>query len=554
MANIFKKMGFTAFILAIIVLIAVLTLEITGLNKVAYGVYVGNENIGGLKDAELKEKLNVILKNYDKSGVKINLKNISFSASFDEMGLQPEIANTVNSAFQAGRERNILTGVKNRALALMYGQDLKIEFTVNQEKFENFLRTKMSQTNIPAQDAKFVYDSKIITTQDEKSGNVIDSDIFKSDLLNSVSVLNKTPIKAKFKIAEPEITKKNLSPLLNEANVILNRAPYSLSQNSKQKWEIDRDQMASWLQPNKTKNKIVLSLNENEIINFLVQISPSINRDPKNAVLAVKNGRVTEFKLSESGLKLNIEASAEYIAKEILTGEQNITLKTDEVLPEIRTATIENLGITSLIAVGESDFSGSISSRAHNIKLGAAKLNGLLIKPGEEFSVVNSIGNTGPKEGYKAAYVIKNGKTITEYGGGICQVSTTIFRAAMLAGMEITERFPHSYPVQYYKPQGFDAAIYGPHPDLRFINNTPSNILIQSRIIDSKIYFDFYGTYDEREVKITGPIEYDKKSDGSLKTKLTREIFKNGELAETKTFYSNYKSPKLYPTQRNPLE
>lgn len=556
MLSILKKLGYTLLITAILVLISVLVLEIASLNKVAFGVYVGDTKIGGLKNGELKNKLISILDDYKKSGVKIDLKNTEVLASLDELGLNANIEDAINSAFLVSRGRNIFSGVKNHILSLVYGHNLKIEFLFDREKFENFIKTKLSQQNIPAQDARFIYDASktFLIIQEESPGSVVNDELLKQALLDNVSSLSKDSIKTEFKTENPEITKKELSPLLYEANGILNRAPYTISQNSKQKWEIDKDQTASWLRSKKMKGKIILSFDKDEMKDFLVQISPSINREPKNAILAIKDGRATEFKLSENGLALDIEQSAEYIEKEILRGEKNITLKTHEVLPEIRTETIENLGITSLLATGESDFAGSIASRTHNIKLGATKFNGILIKPGEEFSVINILGSTGPKEGYRAAYVIKNGKTTMEYGGGICQVSTTIFRAAMLAGLEITERFPHSYPVQYYKPQGFDAAVYGPHPDLRFINNTPSNVLVQSRIIDTKIYVDFYGTNDGREVKITGPVEYDKKPDGSLKAKLTREISKNGELAESKTFYSNYKSPKLYPTQRNPLE
>ena len=188
-------------------------------------------------------------------------------------------------------------------------------------------------------------------------------------------------------------------------------------------------------------------------------------------------------------------------------------------------------------------------------KLGAEKLNGVLIKPGEEFSFMNTIGDVGAKEGYQSALVIKNGgDLVKEYGGGLCQVSTTMFRAAIYSGLTITERAPHSLPVSYYNPQGFDAAVYSPHPDLRFINNTPSYILVQTRIVGSKLYFEFYGTSDGRETKVIGPIEYDKKPDGSLKAKLTQEIYKDDTLITTKTFTSSYRSPKKEVIQKNPLE
>jgi len=117
-------------------------------------------------------------------------------------------------------------------------------------------------------------------------------------------------------------------------------------------------------------------------------------------------------------------------------------------------------------------------------------------------------GNVGPRQlfeigalyfedpiafqvGWPDLTLIKGKDLIKEYGGGLCQVSTTMFRAAMYSGLEITERFPHSLPVSYYNPQGFDAAIYGPHPDFRFINDTNSNVLVQTRIKGTKLFFEF---------------------------------------------------------------
>ena len=151
--------------------------------------------------------------------------------------------------------------------------------------------------------------------------------------------------------------------------------------------------------------------------------------------------------------------------------------------------------------------------------------------------------------------VIKKDKTVPEYGGGLCQVSTTAFRAAINTGLEITRRTAHAFPVVYYDPQGFDATIYPPWPDLRFINNTPSYVLVQTKINDYDLIFEFYGTNDGRKIEIDGPLQYDIKEDGSMKAKLFQKVYdKKNNLIIDKTFYSDYKSPDLYPIEKNPLE
>jgi vancomycin resistance protein YoaR len=149
--------------------------------------------------------------------------------------------------------------------------------------------------------------------------------------------------------------------------------------------------------------------------------------------------------------------------------------------------------------------------------------------------------------------VIKNNKTEPEFGGGICQVSTTVFRVAINSGLEITARRNHAYPVSYYNPQGMDATVYVPRPDLRFINDTPGYILIQTKIEGTKLTFQFYGTDDGRKIEIIGPKILEKNPDGSMKATFTQKINdKDGQLVREDVFNSSYDSPDKYPHPLGP--
>jgi len=174
----------------------------------------------------------------------------------------------------------------------------------------------------------------------------------------------------------------------------------------------------------------------------------------------------------------------------------------------ITTGNINNFGIKETVGVGRSDFTGSPPNRRHNIKIGGAAINGLLIKPGEEFSLLKALGEVSAKTGYLPELVIKENKTIPEYGGGLCQVGTTMFRAALESGLPITMRRNHSYRVQYYEPAGTDATIYDPWPDFRFINDMPTYILIQTKIATNTLAFEFWGERDGRLAEKTKPTIY----------------------------------------------
>ena len=217
----------------------------------------------------------------------------------------------------------------------------------------------------------------------------------------------------------------------------------------------------------------------------------------------------------------------------------------------MREDNIAELGIVNLLGRGQSDFSGSSSSRKHNIKIGASKYHGVLVEPGETFSFNKYLGPVDETGGFLPELVIKPGKLVKEYGGGLCQVATTAFRAALYSGVPITERKNHAFAVNYYSwpfgGPGVDATIYPPHPDLRFKNDTGKYILIQTSISGNRLTYDFYGTKGSRRAEVENPQYVEQNPDGSSKTVFYRNIYKNDVLVERDPFYSFYKPASEYP-------
>ncbi len=286
------------------------------------------------------------------------------------------------------------------------------------------------------------------------------------------------------------------------------------------------------------------------IRNFVNGLAQQTDKDPVDAKFQMTNGKVSIFALSSDGIKINEDQTVKLILGRLknntFSGTIAIPYTTEK--PEISTNSIVNLGITSLIGEGRSNFVGSPKDRVINIEVAIKKFNGTLIGPGEEFSFLKTLGPVDAAHGYLPELSIVGNETEPEYGGGICQVSTTVFRAALYSGLKITDRTNHAYPVSYYNPQGMDATVYIPSPDLRFINNTPGYILIQARIEGTELIFDFYGTDDGRKTTIEGPTILERQPDGSMKTTLSQTVVaKNGKTIINDTFNSNYNSPYLYP-------
>jgi vancomycin resistance protein YoaR len=298
-----------------------------------------------------------------------------------------------------------------------------------------------------------------------------------------------------------------------------------------------------------------ISIDSQKIASFVDDLARRINKDPIDAKFKVENDRVTEFASSQSGIQLKnnesvsaLEEAAKKIAARSVS--ENIILKLPfaKLEPAIKNNEGNGLGIATLIGEGTSNFARSPKNRIFNIRVATERFNGILIKPGEDFSFVTILGEVDGEHGYLPELVIKKDKTEPEFGGGICQVSTTAFRAAIYSGLKITARRNHAYPVSYYNPQGMDATVYVPRPDLRFLNNTPGYILIQTKIEGTILKFQFYGTNDGRKTEVIGPTVTQRNPDGSLKATFTQNVFdKDGKQIINDVFNSNYESPNKYP-------
>ena len=314
---------------------------------------------------------------------------------------------------------------------------------------------------------------------------------------------------------------------------------------------------------------------QKEVEAFVQSLADKFDREPQNSNFIFEEGRVKEFSPSRPGIEVNkqglekklVEVLSEFEGSEEKTASFEIPVATTQ--PKIQTGDVNNLGIKELIGKGVSTFRGSIVNRVHNISLASSKFKGVLVAPGETFSFNDALGDVSVFTGYKQAFVIKDGKTVLGDGGGVCQVSSTFFRAALNAGLPIVERRAHSYRVGYYEqnsPPGLDATVYAPTTDLKVLNDTPGHLLIQPSV-DSKtstLVFEFYGTSDGRVSTVSKSIvsgvsappedlyvddptlpvgqvkQIDFKAWGA-KVTFNYTVERDGETIYEKTFLSNYR-------------
>ncbi|MGE5041884.1 MAG: VanW family protein [Candidatus Levyibacteriota bacterium] len=257
--------------------------------------------------------------------------------------------------------------------------------------------------------------------------------------------------------------------------------------------------------------------NLDKITALLDPIQKKTYIQPQDALFKVENNRVTAFQQSTDGKSIDFDElrqTVQNLIQPISEGHQKdiaIKIPVKILKPTVTTEKANNFGIVEEIGEGSSMFGHSIPNRIDNIVLATSKINGVLVAPNEVFSFDKYLGDVSKNTGYKQAYVIQNGKTVLGDGGGVCQVSTTLFRAILNAGLPVVERNAHAYRVGYYEedsPPGIDATVFYPSVDLKFKNDTGNYILIQSTMdLDNlKMSFILYGKKDGRVATLTTPV------------------------------------------------
>ncbi len=531
-------------------------------------------SVSGQTEQQTKEILNKKLNKLNK-GIKFQSDNYNKKIKPELIGIEIDLNKTIEQAYQKTRAGKKLKRSSKIIKTIWFGDNNELQYSITPIKLKNFYEQELYPLGQSIQETALKYENDQFEIIPGQPGSYLNDQLLTTKVNKRINHLSAKTIEIPFKKIYPKVEKQEIHQAKLDTNLITSE-DIVLTYNA-ERWEIPAETLKSWIsfsvQENKqkklhrydylTKNNLDISkillfslfpqeynkeitayLDRQKVGGYLANnIAPIVNQSPQNAKVAMVNNQLQILTPAKKGRELLIDANFENIINKIKEQQTIIKLLTKEKGAEINNNNIDELGIKELIGKGESSFAGSPSNRIHNINIAAEKLNGILIKPEEEYSLVQNIGEVNEETGYKPELVIKEDKTIPEYGGGVCQIATTNFRAVMNSGLPITERQSHSYSVQYYDPPGTDATIYIPRPDFRFVNDTNHYILVQTSIYGTNLIFEFYGTKDGREVVLEGPEEWEHKPDKSFKAKWT-QIIKYPDGQEKKsTYFSFYDNP-----------
>jgi vancomycin resistance protein YoaR len=492
-------------------------------NKAISGLSFANYNLSGRDQEEIENLVNKEVEKYNNEGMVFYYQDKKTTLTPTVSSFEPDLAypilsfnakETAKNAINYGKDKSFVENIVKSFNTLISGKKVKLVYNLEEKKIKELLKTKYQELEYPAQDAKLIIEisenndnENNIYIEEEKIGKIIDYEKAISGLKDNLALAQDVSIHLQDKTDYPQIYKQEVENKISEVNELMKISPINLYHENRQ-WQVTKDDFTKWLNFKQTESEeIIIEVNKDKIEEFLnKEIAPNIDKKPVKADFVIENGKVEKFQLAEKGLNLEIDKTTELIQKAVKDKKSEINLIISDISYD--TSDNLNLGIKELIGTGHSNFAGSSSNRRHNIRVGAESLNGMLIKPGQEFSLVQALGDIDAENNYLQELVIKGNETVPEYGGGLCQIGTTVFRTALESGLKITERKNHSYRVSYYEPAGTDATIYSPKPDFRFLNDTQAHIMIQYRIEGNDLYFDFWGTNDGRKASTTDPVIY----------------------------------------------
>ena len=439
---------------------------------------------------------------------------------------------TTQSIYNVGRSSNYINNIKTQIDGLYHPQIIEPQYTFDQDKAVNYLANVEYNAIDVVKEPEFIYENGELNIIDGKEGYTFDAKNLSQKIAEYMTgnketneiIVNLRKISPQLKLEDLDSVK----PIVN--NYVLGGLVLYYDDFV---YELKPEEMLRLIKIEKNDDRVSVKANDVEIKNKLIEVASDIDRNPKGQSIEIDGDKVVSFVASEDGLKLKIKENTFNLASEINsildeatdnskgTNSQNsndytenddkVTRKFELEVQVTEAPDSDNeFNIKDLIGEGHSKFKGSSRSRIHNVGLAASRVSGTLVPPGEIFSFNEAVGEISRKTGYTSAWVISKGRTVLGDGGGVCQVSTTMFRAALDAGLPIIERHAHSYRVSYYEQgsqPGIDATIYSPSVDLRFRNDTPGYILIMADFDgdEKTLSFKIYGTKDGRKVEMTKP-------------------------------------------------
>lgn len=533
-------------------------------NKVHAGVTVSGHSLSGLTRDEATAALRTLVNEAAEKPIALTSGGREWPLLPTEVDTKIDVVGAVRDAMAVTRKSNFLVDGFRRFILYFTDRDVPLSGTVDDGKLDAFLQGVARQVEVPPVEPGLVVNGATITPVEGRNGRVVDMPALRAELEALLLTLHSTTVDIPMVNKEPTLRADDTQQAVAQVRRMI-AAPVTLVQGDRT-WTLSAEQVGAYLDfTAEQKNGVAVLvpfLSATKMQPFFDDVADAVYRKPVNASFK-GDGEQAWVVPAENGRKLDRQKTAEALTEAALkTSARSAKVVFTVIEPDRTTAEAEAMGITTKLASFTTKWEGT-KDRQTNVRITTQYASNVLLAPGEIYDFDKQVGPRTEARGYKMAPGITAGELEDQLGGGICQVSTTLFNAALFAGLEIVERKNHSIYIDHY-PKGRDATVSADGPNMRFRNDTDHYILVRGASDGITTTFVIYGTPTGRKVEIeTGEfydikpmekVEYAKSSLSPGKTeiktagqegksiKVVRTVkSKNGEVIRKDTFISIWK-------------
>jgi vancomycin resistance protein YoaR len=512
-----------------VVLVWMIAYQLAYAGRIFPGVSVAGVDLSGLSPNDAALKLNQTLSYPITGKVLFRDGEKVWVASPVELGMVFDPSASALAAYEYGRKGGLFGALAGQIRARGLGADVSPVVIFDQRVAYTYLQNIAVQVDQSVVEASLHVEGTNVVSAPGRLGRALNLDATLIYLAAQLQTFRDGEVPLVIQETAPRFM--DVSSQAEAARRILSQPLTITVPNYRQgdpgPWSYDISVLANMLAveviDNGTGAEMRVGLNPAALRNSLNDLKTVVDRNPQNArfVFNDETGQLEPIAISAVGRVMDVEASITVINEALLRDEHAVTLIVTEQQPAVvDTATGGELGITQLVSEQTTYFYGSSAERIQNIVAAASQFHGVLVAPGEIFSMGSILQDISLENGFAEALIIYGGRTIKGVGGGVCQVSTTLFRTVFFGGYPVIERYSHAYRVTYYEMDrssakdarlaGLDAAVFFPLVDFKFQNDSPHWLLMETyvNVAARTITWKFYSTSDGRNItwETTGPM------------------------------------------------
>jgi vancomycin resistance protein YoaR len=479
-------------------------------NKIHGGITIAGQAVGGLTRDEATAAVNRVVAEAQKKPITLVSGDKTWQVKPTDVGTKIDVAAAVTAAMDVTRRSNFVADGFRKLWLYFSRRDVPLTGTVDSTKMAQLTASVAEAVDVPPVNAGLSFAGTEVKVVEGQKGRVVDQNALREGLKALLLTLHSTKLTVPMTLKDPDIMAEDSKDAVAKARVMVS-APVTLTFGDSS-WKLTTEQIAAYMDfavdTSTGVSTLVPYLSAKKMGPFFDKVAAKVNKKAVNASFAGDGSQAWVVPASP-GRTLDAAKTAENLTAAVLkTGGRVAQVAVKSVQPDLTTEEAEAMGITEKIGSFTTEWIGT-PDRQVNVRITTEYASNVILAPGEVYDFDKQVGPRTEERGYRMAPGIIQGSLEDQLGGGICQVATTLFNAALYAGLDIVERKNHSLYISHY-PKGRDATVSSDGPNLRFRNDTAHYILVRGASDGIKTTFVIYGTDEGRTVTIDTGEFYDK--------------------------------------------